>query len=241
MALTVGEIMNRELFTVQAHDRADDALATLVAMGLSAAPVIDRERRPIGIVSWRDLVTPAGGQHVEPRMSRAVEVLRPGDRIEHAAARLAAGGFHHAPVVDGEGRVVGFVSALDLLRAFVGQPTPHPAGFPHFDEATGVVWTDDHPLTDAHLDAAPDAPGVLALVEGGRGCAERVIAVEETHNLRARLLDLVSEPTGRLELDRALSLGTLRYRAAAVDDARRRAAVARLMRQQLAGAWFERI
>jgi hypothetical protein len=82
---------------------------------------------------------------------------------------------------------------------------------------------------------------VVALVEGGRGRKERVIAVEQTHNVRARLLDLLSEPSGRADLDRALALGTLRYRAAEVKDAARRAEVARLMAQQIETAWFERM
>jgi hypothetical protein len=94
-------------------------------------------------------------------MTRAVEVVHPDDRIEHAAMTLTAGGFHHAPVVDRDGALVGFVSALDLLRAFVGQPAMHPDTFPHWDAATGAAWTDEHVLSDARVDAAPRGPGVI--------------------------------------------------------------------------------
>src|SRR5688572_977406 len=36
MALMVAEVMNPELFSVREYDRVDDALATLLALGLSA-------------------------------------------------------------------------------------------------------------------------------------------------------------------------------------------------------------
>ena len=172
MALTVGEIMNRELMWLRASDAADVALGAIVDMGLSTAPVLDEGRRPIGMVSWRDLVQPGGGATVGARMSRSVEVAHPDERIEHVAMKLAAAGFHHAPVVDREGVLVGFVSALDLLRAFVGQPATHPDTFPHWDEATGAAWTDELVVNDARLAEAPRGPGVIVYIEGGRGRRE---------------------------------------------------------------------
>jgi CBS domain-containing protein len=241
MALSVGEVMNRELLLVHAGDAVDNALAAILGTGVTAAPVVDDARRPIGIVSWRDLLQPNGGATVGACMTRPVEVVRPDDRIEHAAMTLAAGGFHHAPVVDGDGALVGFVSALDLLRAFVGQPAAHPDTFPHWDEATGAAWTDELVLSDAHIDAAPRGPGVVVYIEGGRGRKETVIAVDETHDVRARLLDLLANPSQRPDLERPLAAGRLRFRAASIADPKHRAGVAAAVQEDMEDGWFERL
>jgi hypothetical protein len=241
MALTVGEVMNRELMWLRPGDAVDVALATIVSMGLSTAPVLDEARHPIGMVSWRDLLQPNGGATVGACMSRPVEVVHPDDRIEHVAMQLAAAGYHHAPVVDGAGALVGFVSALDLLREFVGQPASHPDTFPHWDDATAAAWTDEHVLNDARLGDAPQGPGVVVYIDGGRGRKEAVIAVEQTHDVRARLLDFLSDPDARPDLARAFAAGRLRYRAAAIADPKHRAEVAERVQQDMEDGWFERI
>jgi CBS domain-containing protein len=224
MALHVGEVMNREVFLVREADHADETLAALIAMGLSAAPVVDAGRLPVGIVSWRDLVPP-GPPTVGARMSRPVDCLLATHSLEVAAATLAGTRLHHAPVVDGEGQLIGFVSAIDVLAGLTGQPARHPPLFPHVDPATGVSWSDDRAFTDAHLHEAPDGPGVVAYVAGGRGRAEHLLFAEATHNVRVKLLDRLSEPFGNLMLRRIFDEGRLRYRTARIDDARERATV----------------
>ena len=241
MALTVAEIMNRELMWLRATDPIDVALTAIVGMGLSTAPVLDEARRPVGMVSWRDLMQARRGATVGACMSQPVEVVHPDDRIEHATMLLAANGFHHAPVVSGDGTLVGFISALDLLRAFVGQPASHPDTFPHWDEATEAAWTDEHVLNDARLADAPQGPGVVVYIEGGRGRKESVVAVDQTHDVRARLLDFLSDPDARPDLARAFAAGRLRYRAAAIVDPKHRAEVAERVQQDLEDGWFERI
>jgi CBS domain-containing protein len=240
MALTVGEIMNRELMSVRADHPVDYALTAIVAMGVSAAPVVDGTGALVGIVSWRDLAQ-SRGDVVRMCMTRPVEVVHPDDRIEHAAMTLAAGGYHHAPVLNREGRLVGFVSALDLLRAFVGQPAAHPDTFPHWDAATRSAWTDELVLSEARVDAAPRGPGVVVYVQGGRGHKEEVVAVEQTHDVHARLLDFLSDPETRPDLARALAAGNLRYRAAAISDPTHRAQVAAAVQEDMEDGWFERL
>jgi CBS domain-containing protein len=154
--------------------------------------------------------------------------------------KLAAAGFHHAPVVDREGVLVGFVSALDLLRAFVGQPATHPDTFPHWDDATGAAWTDELVVNDARLAEAPRGPGVIVYIEGGRGRREAVVAVEETHDVRARLLDFLTDPYTRPDLVSAFGAGNLRYRAASIVDPGHRSEVAARLQLDMEDRWFER-
>jgi CBS domain-containing protein len=194
MALRVEEVMNREVFTVRPSNSTARVRSAILALGITAAPVVDDDGQPVGMVSLRDLVAGDAGDTVGQRMSRCVAIVRASDPILHAARVIAATRYHHLPVVDAGGRVVGFVSAIDLLCGILGQPTPHPSAFPHVDERTGLVWTDDRPLDYDHVEAAPDGPGVLVLRTGRAGAPNRVVWVESPGNVRTRLLELVARP-----------------------------------------------
>lgn len=161
MALRVEEVMNREVFALNPRNSVQRAREAILALGITAAPIVDDDGKPAGMVSLRDLVSERRGDTVGERASEFSVCVRASDPIEHAARLMAEGRFHHLPVVDAAGRVVGFVSALDLLCGMLGLPAPHPAAFPHVDERTGLVWTDDRPLGYEHVEAAPDGPGVL--------------------------------------------------------------------------------
>jgi hypothetical protein len=139
-------------------------------------------------------------------------------------------------VVDGDRRAVGVVSALDIVRGLVGVPARHPRGFPHFDVAAGVSWTDDAPLDLLHAEAAPNGPGVLALVYGRAGVAERVTWAESCSNVRSRIYALLKEPPFDMPaLARAVAEGHLRFRAAWIaDDAERERVLALVLGRAMA-------
>lgn len=228
MAKTVKEIMNRELFSLRPNDGTDDALGYIVALGITAAPVLDEDRRPLGVASFRDLLpVPAPGKVLE-RMSVPAISVSENVSVEEVARLLAERGVHRVVVVDGEGRAVGVASSLDVVRALLGLPAVHPATFPHWDKAHGVSWTDDTILELDRLDVAPDGPGVLALATGGRGVEERLVWAEAAHNVRTRLYDIVSRPQDEQPLLRRIIDGNpnLRFRAAAVESLDHRQGVA---------------
>src|SRR5205085_5868355 len=134
--------------------------------GITAAPVVDGDQRVIGLISLRDVADALPGMTVGDRMTRPAVFVRAEETISAAARLLADTGFHHLPVVDPDGRAVGFVSALDLLRGLLGEPAPHPSVFPHLEQRTGLAWTDEHPLAFDHVEAAPDGAGLLLLIHG---------------------------------------------------------------------------
>src|SRR5688572_24857544 len=208
MAVTVGEIMNRELYSTQAQEPAANVLQDLMGLGVGGCPVVDDDNRPIGVVSIRDLF---GAQDacVGDKMTSPPLVLNHGASIREAARLMAEAEVHRIVVVDG-GRAVGIVSALDVIRGLLGMPSRHPGTFPHYDVETGLVWTDDHPLDPEHVEAAPDGPGLLLLISGGAGKPETVIWGEAADNVRDRLLDHLSASAR----DRA----EIRFRAAQSPD-----------------------
>ena len=50
-------------------------------------------------------------------MTADVQVVRPDESIAEVARRFAEHGIHGAPVVDGEGRLMGIVTESDIIRA----------------------------------------------------------------------------------------------------------------------------
>jgi hypothetical protein len=151
--------------------------------------------------------------------------------VAEAGRRLAQSGHHRLVVVDDDGRAVGNVSALDVLRELSGLPAAHPAAFPHLDAKTQLAWTDPRPFTLDEIEAAPDGPGLLMLILGGPGLPERVVWAEACNDVYARLVDILSTPQNdRPILTRWLERGPLRFRAAPVEDVERgRAALHRIL------------
>jgi CBS domain-containing protein len=194
MAVRVSEIMNHELLSVGTGDAAGDVLALLLAYGISAAPVLDDARRPVGFVALRDLARAAGGSHVLSVMSAPADTVPMDATIADAAALMIARSRHHLVTVDGAGRAVGFIGTLDVLRGLLGQPVPHPSSFAHHDAQSGFAWTDEARLTFEHVDAAPASAGVFELVEAAAGQPNRVVWQEGTHDLRRRLRDMLTRP-----------------------------------------------
>ena len=232
MARTVQEIMNPEVFGVRPEEKADPTLEAILAFGITAAPVLDEERRPLGVVSLRDLV-PANDRHrylVSPAATIAATAS-----IADAGRALATSDVHNLVVVDELGRAVGMVSSLDVVRGLLGMPTPHPMTFPHRDEELGVSWTDDRELVRDGVATAPAAAGVLVLREGGAGISDSTVWAEPCTNLRARLDELLDVPqTGNPLLARILQRTGLRFRYARVDEPAERARIVAALDRRIA-------
>jgi len=86
------------------------------------ALVIGDERRPLGIISERDLVSQIG-QGADLDTVTAEQVMTPylvaarvGDTLDDAAYQMLEAAIRHLPLLDDDGRVVGMVSVRDLLR-----------------------------------------------------------------------------------------------------------------------------
>jgi CBS-domain-containing membrane protein len=83
--------------------------------------VIDRGRI-VGVISKSDLVDPrhrAGVEHptVSDLMTRVVHAVRPGDPAMFAVRLMVNEGVHRAVVVNDQGKLVGIVSPMDVMRA----------------------------------------------------------------------------------------------------------------------------
>jgi CBS domain-containing protein len=114
---------------VRADLPVEKVVDLLVDNYIGCLPVVDEGACPIGMITKRDLV--------EPFASRARSVRPPpGDdpataamimlpivlsldehaTVLQAAAMMARQDMHHVPVISPKGRLVGIVSALDIVR-----------------------------------------------------------------------------------------------------------------------------
>jgi CBS domain-containing protein len=136
----VKSVMSPHVLCVR-EDASLDAIATLFLEDhLTAVPVLDAEGRPMGMVSKTDLLREVrergeipeapvktklpSGFHVDRSMATtAGDVMTPlvfavleNATLAQAIPLMAFEGVHHAPVVTTEGRVVGVLSSMDVLR-----------------------------------------------------------------------------------------------------------------------------
>lgn len=218
MAQLVKEIMNTEMFTARSTDRVEDLVGYYRLLGIGACPVMADDGALLGMISLRDLIS-AQPRTAFDHMSRPVITVDEDSSIEKAAVLMGESSCHRLPVVDSSGSLVGIVSSLDVIRGLVGIPARHPDAFRHVDETTTLSWSGDTPLEYDRVEAASEDTGVLAIVHGGVGQRERVVWVEMPANMRARLLELLSQPQEQHASLRAwLENGPLLFRTAEIPD-----------------------
>jgi CBS-domain-containing membrane protein len=143
MNLTVKDVMTDQVVAVRRDASFKEMAARLREFRVSAFPVIDENRRVIGVVSEADLLAkealagdhagiPAavtGILHHKDRqkaegltagdlMTHPAVTVRPEDSVEHAARLMYTLQVKRLPVVDRGGYLVGIVSRADLLAVF---------------------------------------------------------------------------------------------------------------------------
>ena len=161
LAQPVQDVMRRVVVTVSPETPVGGIIALLLRRGYRSLPVIDEANRPLGIITDGDLVrrsalvarldlqlkpseifSPnqmalAGGQELTAGqfMSTPVVTVRDTASLGQAAAEMSTRELKRLPVVGPQGRLVGWISRVDILRAILHhrpacdrQPEPVSAG-----------------------------------------------------------------------------------------------------------------
>ena len=130
--MRVSTVMTSGVVCVWVDDSVRHAAALMRGAGVGSLAVFDAERL-VGIVTEHDLVgvvadgADAGSMPVRSVMSKGLLVAEPGEECQEVAARMVEHGIRHLPVVE-DGRLIGVVSARDLLILEAMGPRPHAAG-----------------------------------------------------------------------------------------------------------------
>jgi CBS domain-containing protein len=139
--MKVEQLMTRDPLTVTPDTSLKDVAAILSSQGISGLPVVDGDRRVLGVVSEADILRKeqglGGGRgrgvlgwldrdapdpKLEARtageaMTSPALTIEPGRPASEAARTMVEKGINRLPVVSG-GRLVGIVTRADLVRAF---------------------------------------------------------------------------------------------------------------------------
>jgi CBS domain-containing protein len=112
---TVGAVMRRSAVAVRATVARSVAAEALRARGVQAAPVVDGDGRPVGMVSESDLLRARSGAKVADAMTRVALSVPEGATLVRAASLMAGHGVDHLAVVARDGVVVGVLTAADVV------------------------------------------------------------------------------------------------------------------------------
>jgi CBS domain-containing protein len=185
--MRIEEIMTREVVTVTPATSIHAAAKVMAAHGISGLPVVDEDRRVVGIISEGDLILrqrssstqamrpwwrrffddaeslareyrKVAGTTVGDVMTRAVVSIHPVFGVETAASILDARGFRRLPVVH-DGKLVGIISRGDLVRALA-------------TSVAGTAARSDTELVDAmkaRLEGEPWASTIGFVIHAKRG------------------------------------------------------------------------
>jgi acetoin utilization protein AcuB len=137
--LLVDDVMSRDPLMAMAGDTIRVVIERMGRHGIRHLPVVDVDRRVIGMLSDRDVRTAVGNPlhavdspevderirstRVSDAMTRAPLTLAAGTRLSRAASLFADFKVGAVPIVDDRGGLVGLLSYTDVLRAVVG-PKP---------------------------------------------------------------------------------------------------------------------
>lgn len=125
---TIADYMASNVLTLPPEMEINRAVAILLEKGYSGAPVVDGARKLIGVLSMKDCLRAAlnasyfqeWGGAVSNYMSTNVETLDAELDLVQAAERFLNSRYRRFPVTS-EGRLVGQISRVDLLRALAQQ------------------------------------------------------------------------------------------------------------------------
>jgi CBS domain-containing protein len=120
--MSIGHICSRSVDTAELSDSALTAAHRMNDRQVGTLVVIDKERRVLGIVTDRDLVTRVLMESRDPNTTNLWEVMSQLPRtvteemsIEETLLQMRSGPYRRLPVVNAEGRLAGIVSVDDVL------------------------------------------------------------------------------------------------------------------------------
>ncbi|HTO11097.1 MAG TPA: CBS domain-containing protein [Candidatus Binatia bacterium] len=111
-----------KVVTVRPDQTIREALVMLAQHNIGALVVVDDTRKPVGMLSERDVVRTAVKNEavftltVSQLMTRNLILGTPGDDIGAAGSTMVERRIRHLPVMDG-GKLIGIVTIGDILKA----------------------------------------------------------------------------------------------------------------------------
>jgi len=115
-------IMTRNVRSIEPTTSIIEAIDILLENRISGLPVVDKERKLVGIVSEIDLLNilfrsdVKVEDQVQEYMTKKVNFFREEDSVYDICEFFLKNKKRRVPIVDSEGRLAGIVSRRDILR-----------------------------------------------------------------------------------------------------------------------------
>lgn len=128
----VRTIMSTRITTARPEQRVADVLALMERKRLQQLPVVDADRRLVGLITSYDLWQncrrnpDCESEIVANVMTQAVVKLAPKDKVGTAAELFMDRRFKTLPVVNLRGELKGVVTAFDVIRYSFKKEYPQP-------------------------------------------------------------------------------------------------------------------
>jgi len=120
MSIKVAELMSESVVTAEPHHSIEHTRKLLDRNSITSVPVTDSDGQPVGIVSAIDLAHDLKpGSPISAIMTTKVYVVPKYENVSIAARVMRNHKIHHV-VVTHEKKVVGVLSAFDLLKLVEG-------------------------------------------------------------------------------------------------------------------------
>ncbi|MBZ9778541.1 CBS domain-containing protein [Psychroflexus sp. CAK8W] len=123
--ITVRDCMSQSMILFNKNQSIIEVVDMLIKFRISGGPVVDDQKRVIGIISEGDCVKqisesryynmPMEDTSVEKYMSREVDVMSPDVNLFDAAQLFLKSKRRRFPVLE-DGKIIGIVSQKDILR-----------------------------------------------------------------------------------------------------------------------------
>ncbi|MBV8268802.1 MAG: CBS domain-containing protein, partial [Planctomycetaceae bacterium] len=120
--MSVGRICTRYVDLADPEETVQAAARRMLERKVGTLVILDQAKRPVGLLTDRDLVLRVLALGQDPRQTSVGEVMTKepktvteGTPIEQALALMRSGACRRLPVVAGDGTLVGLVSLDDIL------------------------------------------------------------------------------------------------------------------------------
>lgn len=127
----VSELCVRNVVIAKPRDPVSDAARRMVEAEVGTLVVVDDERRPLGIVTDRDVMARCVARGLDPAQLRVSRIMsapaawvREDAGLSQALDEMARLRVRRLPVVDARDRLVGVLSLDDALRAALDPDSP---------------------------------------------------------------------------------------------------------------------
>ena len=127
----VEQVCVREVIVGEPHERVRDAARRMHEHGTGTLVVVDGLRRPLGIVTDRDVMVRCVAEARDPARVRLRDVMsgpaawvHADASLDQAAEEMARLRVRRLPVIDAGDRLVGILALDDLLARRLGDDSP---------------------------------------------------------------------------------------------------------------------